>query len=133
MRTILVIALALCACSATEKIEQTCQASLKDTLVNPETAKFFEFTPIKRAEAERLFYLGALKMRGTNESEVKYRYGTGTDQQFKDIANTAVSSYDAFHTYRVKAESRVGLKVTATYMCLSKEDECSCIDPENMG
>lgn len=124
-------------CSESNKIEQLCQANIEASLINPETAQFFEFSPISERAAVDRFYEGGLKMRGTNSGEVAERYGAETQKLFRETAEEAIGGMAkegaGFFEYRVKAGSRLGLTVTTTYTCGGNTEECACFDAENLG
>lgn len=89
-----------------DRDQALCHASVLKNLLNPETAQFFEFSPIR-------------------ETDPSYRPSI-----LAELGNRDIRQY----RLRYKAESRVGLKVTSINNCVvSKpksrpEDYCICVE-----
>lgn len=131
-RVLLALALTLSGCDNAPRLEQLCQADIKSRLINPETAEFFEFEPIESSQAERLWFEWSLQGRGVKQSDA-WRYGGAVDE-FKAVAKKIIDEFKAegaeFRSYRVKADSRVGMTGTSHHVCAASENECGCFSEE---
>lgn len=131
-RTLLALALALSGCGSVSSLEQLCQADIKARLINPETVQFFEFEPIESSEAEKLWVQWSLQGRGVQQSDA-WKYGGAIDE-FQAVAKEIIDEFRAegaeFRSYRVKADSRVGMIVTSRHVCAATQKECGCFSAE---
>jgi hypothetical protein len=103
-----------------------CQADIRTALINPETAQFFEFETINQATFRRGVENLVWKQHNVSRSE-RGRFGNQLDQPIDEIVRTATERDAQFRSYRVKADSRVGLTVTTNYACAIAEGQCACL------
>lgn len=120
----------LSACGA--EVEELCKKQIEDSLINPETVEFFDFRSIELSE-----FRAGFENMGFREHNIapddRWEYG----DQLKGTIDETMGSLEyvgsKYHAVRIKADSRVGLKVTSNYVCASgvetgtTEPYCSCI------
>ena len=121
--------LALGGCSAATRDEKLCKANIRESLINPETAQFFEFAPIDvqafRAGVENW----AWKDHDVSKSD-RYKFGDQLKEAIDDTVRAATADEAKTYSFRIKAESKIGLTVTSSYVCAAKKDECACLSSE---
>jgi hypothetical protein len=126
--TAFLTALAVAACNGADSQARLCQASIKETLLNPETAEFYEFTSIDQETAERRFVDGLAKARNVNPQD-RHSY-PGMFEYWDKLASDTMSETagkgGAFKVLRMKAENQVGQKVTQEFVCAATKDDCGC-------
>ncbi len=121
------IALGSCASGSPEKA--LCEAAIKDQLINPETAQFFDFAPATVGDWREGVANYIWKERGISFNE-RGNYGKQLDEAIASAQNVVMPFKPRFHTMRVKADSKLGLLVTANYVCAAAEGECACANNE---
>lgn len=118
-------ALAITACSSNANL--VCEAEITKSLLNPETAEFFDWSQSTADE----FRTGVMNM-AWNERNVlpseRWRYGEFEEAIGEQIDTEVMSNLKdaSFSKTRVKADSRMGLKVTSHYVCAKTDEGCLC-------
>jgi len=126
MRAVLSLAsLLVCAsCSQVSQEEKECRSDIKGKLINPETVEFFDFSSISKSE----FRTGLINMKfkdsGVSRGE-RPNFGNQVKVIADDVMQIAVGPY---YGLRVKAESKVGLKVTMHFVCTKVVEGCACLN-----
>ncbi len=119
--TILIALMAVVLASCGERAEAICQASLAKNLLNPETAEFRDFREIDQAQ-----FIAGL----TNGLEAKagrlLPNKPAADQALQQELSKAVDI--KFYGFRLRAEGKLGNKITKQQVCYVNEGECSCRD-----
>ena len=116
----------LASCSGPSAEARLCQGNIKNSLINPETAEFFEFENIDEAAFRRGVANFVWKEHGVAPNE-RGRYDNQLDGPINDVVREATSRHAQFRSYRMKAASRVGLTVTSNYVCAIAEGQCACV------
>ena len=127
-------ATAACTRSADESDlrQKYCQADIASKLLNPETAEFHDFGFIPKATAAQQILEWSiaadqekreseglvLPQKPEHNSEVAYFINQQLDSDEKSGAK--------FAALRVRADSRLGNKVTSEYVCRVWNDHCLC-------
>ncbi|SEJ87275.1 hypothetical protein SAMN05518849_11667 [Sphingobium sp. AP50] len=119
------VVVALTGCTSSE--ETMCKANITNGLINPETVEFYDFQPLDAdADLDTLWRREIVASQGIrlhyNNASVRNQVQPEIDR-LKGEDNKVNATYA---TYRVKAESRVGLKVTQEYFCRIGAGECKC-------
>lgn len=97
-------------------------------LLNPENAEFFNFKSIDKMKFSEGVANKVWRGHNVSPSE-RWKFGDQLDGPINDI----VKSMDGaeYYSIRVKAESRIGLKVTSQYVCAFKpQSGCGCLDAD---
>jgi len=109
-------------CSGADKA--MCEASLKESLLNPETAEFYDFTSISKSDAGRMVagdlasdYDGAAATAVSEETQSQF--DRKMDEQFPNAK---------FYRLRVRAEGPLGNTITKNQMCTVIDEGCLCVD-----
>jgi hypothetical protein len=125
--------------------ERQCQASIKASLVNPETAEFFEFQTTSRErylskfeENLRAELTESVSVSGAG-SGLSGMYAQGmaaaTEGIISKHVREAVSSERsrlsgtglAVFSYRIKANGKLGNVITSTQLCVVGDNRCDCL------
>ncbi len=125
--------------------ELQCQASIRSSLINPETAQFFEF---ESTSPERyIMYFEEKASEHAKESMASLNVGSSLTGVYADymaaekerIAASAVreavsqerqkisENASKIFTYRVKAEGKLGNTITTTNFCVVSSNSCECM------
>ena len=107
-----------------------CRVYLKERLLNPETARFAEFTKLSQEQYIQRLMAAAFEDRripADIAASVKPRLEEMTRQLAADMASTGAQFYE----YRVRAEGPLGNVVTALQYCAANTDQCVCISAED--
>ena len=120
---------ALVACSVASGEERLCQADIRNALINPETAQFFEFENIDEVAFRRGVENLVWKQHNVSQSE-RGRFGNQLDEPINEIVRTATERNAHLRSYRVKADSRAGLTITTNYVCAIAEGQCVCLEAD---
>jgi hypothetical protein len=121
--------LALSSCSKAQDIlldksESLCRAAIREKLINPETAEFYDFKPgVKTA------YGNSVLRNSMDEFQRQYPGMDG--QAILLMALQRVMDYGnkrdiTFHSIRVKSAGRLGNKITSEMQCASSLSSCDC-------
>lgn len=108
---------AITGCSSAD--ERLCKVSLKASLLNPETAQFYDFKTIDIA----------MFMQGLSDGlEAKHgRSPPNKAQAAKMLTEKFEQAPDIkLYSVRVKADGVLGNKITKMQVCIVNEGECSC-------
>jgi hypothetical protein len=118
-------------CSASSADKKVCEAKITENLLNPETAKFFDFSPISKerenALIEEAVWVGYPSIPKTDREQ--YR------SQLQPEINEAIAGFSKMearpYSVRVKADSKLGLTVTTNYFCAAtdkgkQKPDCLC-------
>jgi hypothetical protein len=103
---------------------------VKETLLNPETAEFFEF----EQSVEEGFKLGVLTSETKKWEEIAGDWYSGRDEfvatEAAKAAKERVNSLGSakFYSLRVKAEGKLGNKITSELECAVKDGGCECLE-----
>jgi hypothetical protein len=117
--TSLALILTTTACANAD--ERLCQTSLKLSLLNPETAEFFDFKAIDLP----LFVQGI----GAGAEAKLGRSLPNKTEADKTLTEKLKEAPEAkFYSVRVKADGAMGNKITKMQVCFTNEGECSCRD-----
>jgi hypothetical protein len=120
---------ALGSCGAGSQEKALCEARIKGELINPETAQFFDFTPATERDWREGVANYMWKRKGITFNE-RGNYGNQMDGAIASAQNVVMEYNPTFHTMRVKADSKVGLLVTANYVCAADKEGCACANME---
>jgi len=116
----------LTGCSKSSKEETQCRANISKGLLNPETAEFHDFRTTNvaalRSAVEEAFW----EERSVAKSD-RGNYGTQVTEIVDDLIKNLTSKTDAYYSMRVRAEGRIGNKVTSNYVCVVNAGKCACI------
>ncbi len=102
-----------------------CQAEIKGSLLNPETAQFFEFEPLDRRSLVNGMEEYVWSRTQVPRSE-RHLYAGQLDAEVSERVTDFVRGDARAYSYRVKAISRVGDTITARFICAIDTD-CSCL------
>ncbi len=92
--------------------ESICKESIKETLLNPETAKFYDYSIVSLEDK-----LSSVPVTRSNDGSIS--------GQFKDVITNGNLKYSKV---RVRADGQLGNKVTSTMSCQFDNKSCSCTD-----
>jgi hypothetical protein len=120
---------ALGSCGAGSQEKALCEARIKGELINPETAQFFDFTPATERDWREGVANYIWKEKGVPFHE-RGNYGSQLDDGIARSQNVVMEFKPTFHKVRVKADSKLGLLVTANYVCAANKDDCACANSE---
>lgn len=125
--------------------ERQCQSSISASLINPETAEFFEFLPAGReiylsqfeqrlrGEVEEsvsasgagsgLYGVYAQGMAAATEGIISKHVREAVDQERDRLNKQSLQTF----TYRVKADGKLGNTITSTQYCTVNDTSCACV------
>lgn len=125
--------------------EQQCKASITSTLINPETAEFFEFSPstpssyiveferefresLESAVSEMnlgsgLYGVYAESMASSTDLIISRRVSEAVSAERTRLSAPNIKTF----SYRMKADGRLGNTITSTQYCVVDANSCSCI------
>ena len=122
-------AFAISSCGAGNTAKALCEATIKSELINPETAQFFDFGPASVVDWREGVANYIWKQKGVPFNE-RGNYGNQMDGAIASAQNVVMEYNPTFHSTRVKADSKLGLLVTATYVCAADKEGCACANSE---
>jgi hypothetical protein len=121
MTAFLCLVLLLSACVTKEqKIQRMCEASYKETLLNPETAEFHDFEEISAKEVNESFWLSLTSRSLPRDG-------------WQDIVNDKKAEPGSiYYQMRLRADGAMGNKVTKPLLCLipPSGEKCKCATVE---
>lgn len=115
----------LSSCSNISPDEKLCRANISSGLMNPETAEFYDFAKLSEPTAIEVFH----EFR-SNAYKTKF-----TNLQFNDAVMRQVSANQVTYwnkeggywaSVRVRAEGRLGNRITDNYLCMGNHETCQC-------
>ena len=114
------IVLILGACGS--RAESVCKASIKDTLLNPETAQFLDFESISKGTAKY-----AMSKSLASEHELPSGMTSSIVEGALDKGEKSAGNLE-YYRVRVRAEGKLGNTVTQQNICILASDGCACTD-----
>lgn len=109
--------------SCGSKSEKICLSSIKDNLINPETAEFFEFSDISMEKFGQLTGdRNSSSYEGSAADVVRSETSRILKEKMADFPNAT------FHSVRVKADGKIGNKITQNMLCVSLPEGCQCVE-----
>ncbi|PZU50656.1 MAG: hypothetical protein DI568_02580 [Sphingomonas sp.] len=122
--------LSLAGCQDIPFVSDQCQAEIKKNVINPETVEFFEKSDSSLAEFEESVFR-SLK----EEMLSKVDWSERSDRQYEiesearsiSTALAKDNSDASFVRIRMKADGRLGNKITAHMICAKKKNSCTCV------
>ncbi|MBX7136301.1 MAG: hypothetical protein K1X67_26830 [Fimbriimonadaceae bacterium] len=117
-------AVAISSCSPEARQAASCKRTIKEGLLNPETAQFFEFTKADIESFKKSISDAFWRRNGIDPSE-SWRYEAAEADINQKISRIVIPGA-SYYRYRVKAASRLGLTVTSTYACMTTDEGCLC-------
>ncbi len=107
-----------------ERMEGVCVSKIRSTLMNPETAEFHDFRTIEASEYVDSFLAGTAAGSGQPT--------TPTSQAAVEVAMHNINKQNpesTYHSVRVRAEGKLGNKITSQMICMADKGDCACSDP----
>ena len=115
------MALGAAACGSTENM---CKSAVTSTLINPETAKFYDFSELSDAAYVSKFVAAA---RQSNDPSLQMITEGVTEGL---VAKSHVEHPGLkYYEMRVRAEGRLGNQITSDMFCIATDDQCRCSNP----
>lgn len=113
----LVVLACLAGCSDAHHAQDLCESYVKQQLINPETAQFFEFKEVSEQawldqSMSHWNYTGAERQQAIRNLE----------QMWDEGARKGIKAY----SLRYKAQGRLGNLITSFSLCTANKDACVC-------
>jgi hypothetical protein len=119
-------------CSNVSSEERLCRTSVSATLLNPETAEFHDFKQMSPSEFERAASQMAMDARAVSAGQDLVEQNRASFEAVgREMAQGLSAKGASFYSLRVRADGRLGNKVTALQLCAASKGECSCLGPES--
>jgi len=111
--------------------EKVCKKAISDNLLNPETAKFFDYKVLSDVEFRERASAWALESTGTNnrltdQTAKIWKIRRGVYEEL--LAQSKAEGKDRA-TVRYQAQGQLGNTITQTALCIGSEETCSCDEP----
>ena len=105
--------------------ERLCRESVKSEHINPETVEFYEF-----GSSDRSQYISARSKESADSisSQRPDFDRSDVEQTTYGVVSENVDKLKSptFHTLRIKADGKLGNKITSVMQCIVSEGTCSC-------
>ncbi len=115
----------LSGCSNISPDEKLCRAEISAGLMNPETAEFHEFAKLSEPSAIEVFHEFRSKAYKTKFPALQFN-----DAVMKQVSANQVTYWIKEGGYwaslRVRAEGRLGNRITDNYLCMGNHEACQC-------
>ena len=111
----------LAGCDLGDSERRMCETAIKQSLLNPETAEFLDFMPIHQ---DNYVQLAAPVELRKNE---RFTGDLAVSSVRREIRKIRAKE---FYILRVRAERKLGNKVTSRMACAAGDTNCSCVEIE---
>lgn len=119
----------LAGCSQGGANQRLCEKSVKESLINPETAEFMEFKTVPLTEASDLLKNYMVKAVMEKDPRIaEYGLGSSVESDASNSVKTILEGVSSTYVMRMKAEGKLGNKITSNQLCMISENDCSCQD-----
>lgn len=110
-------------CSKADELRATCEANVRQTLINPETAEFYDFRPLTDSDFQR----SVASSFGSEYEKAGDMAEDITGSTLANIRKTAELVGADLHIVRTRAEGRLGNRITNDFICMAgSPSNCQC-------